>query len=35
VLPEAGEGYSMSTTINDDFMSLEMDGRVIATAEFR
>ena len=25
----------MSTKINDDSMSLEIDGRVIATAEFR
>ena len=25
----------MSTKINDDFMSLETDGSVIATAEFR
>ena len=28
-------GYPMSTKINDDSMSLEIDGRVIATAEFR
>ncbi len=27
--------YPMSTMINDDSMSLEIDGRVIATAEFR
>jgi hypothetical protein len=25
----------MSSKINDDFMSLEIDGQVIATAEFR
>jgi hypothetical protein len=25
----------MSTKINDDFMSLDINGRVIATAEFR
>ena len=25
----------MSTKINDEFMFLEIDGRVIATAEFR
>jgi hypothetical protein len=34
-LPRAGEGLPTSTKINDDFMSLEIDGRVIATAQFR
>ena len=28
-------GYPMSTKINDNSMSLEIDGQVIATAEFR
>jgi hypothetical protein len=28
-------GYPMSTKINDDSMALEIDGRVITTADFR
>jgi len=28
-------GCPMSTKINDELMSLEIDGRVVATAEFR
>ncbi len=34
-LPRAGEGLPRSTKINDDSMSLEINGQVIATAEFR